>query len=201
MFTNLSDSEQKELQTLVNHLLSVNFIVKEIDKSGYYMAKRHKEKLEQFFQFLGWKFVFDERLEVVLVKSSKGQHQRRLNRDESIWLLILRLIYQEKREGISLANFPMVTLYEIKRKYETFRLPELQKTKLRDFVRLCIHFQLLEPLDPDWQSEDCRFRLFHTWVYMVEAESLEKVSLKIDRYVVDEMEESGDEVAEKTEAR
>lgn len=201
MFTNLSDSEHKELQTLVNHLLSVNFIVKEIDKIGYYMAKRHKEKLEQFFGFLGWKFVFDERLEVVLVKSSKGLHQRRLTRNESVWLLILRLIYQEKREGISLASFPVVTLYEIKRKYETFRLPELQKTKLRDFVRLCIHFQLLEPLDPDWHFEDCRFRLFHTWVYMVEAESLEKVSLKIDRYVTDEMEESVDEVAEETEAR
>lgn len=201
MFTNLSDSEQNELQMVVNHLLSVNFIVKELDKSSYYTAKRHKEKLEQFFRFLGWKFVFDERLELVLVKSSKGQHQRRLTRDESVWLLILRLIYQEKREGISLASFPMVTLYEIKRKYETFRLPELQKTKLRDFVRLCIHFQLLEPLDTDWHSEDCRFRLFHTWVYMVEAESLEKVSLKIDRYVTDEMEESADEVAEKTEAR
>lgn len=201
MFTNLSELEQKELQTVINQLLSVNFIVKEKDKSGYYMGKRHKEKLEQFFHFLGWDFVFDDRLEIILVTSPKGLHQRRLTREESIWLLVMRLIYQEKREGLSLSNFPVVTLYEIKRKYEAFKLPELQKTKLREFIRMCSHYQLMQPLDSDWHSDDCRFCLYHSWVYMVKAESIEKVSYKIDRYVTDEMEEQADEMVTEIETR
>lgn len=201
MLPNISEQEQTDLKVIINHLLSVNFLLKETDKGNYFIAKRQKAKLEEFFSFLGWDFIFDDRHEVVFVSSPKAMHQRRLSREESIWLLVIRLIYQEKREGISLSNIPMATLYEIKAKYEAFKLPELQKTRLTDFIRLCSQYQLMEAIDQDWHSDDCRFRLFHSWLYMIDGDSVEKISHKLARYEIGDEGESSDEVVKETETR
>ncbi|WP_053367799.1 DUF4194 domain-containing protein [Bacillus sp. FJAT-27245] len=144
-----SELEQKELQEVINKLISVNVLVKELDRNSYYLANRLKPQLEGFFRFLGWDFVIDDRHETVFVTSPTALHRKRLSKEESIWLLVLRILYQEKRESLSLSEFPIVNLYEIKAKYATFQLAAFSKTKLNDYVRLCVHYQLLQPLDKD----------------------------------------------------
>ncbi len=199
MFTSVSESEQKELQDVINKLISTNFLVKELDRASYYLASRHKEKLEEFFQFLGWDFVIDDRHETIFVSSQKGSHRKRLSREESIWMLVLRIIYQEKREGLSLSEFPVTTLYEIRAKYETFRLPSFTKSKVSDYIRLCTSYQLLDPIDSDWHSDDCRFRMFHSWLHMIDGESIQQLNQKILRYEVGTGEEDENEMDEETE--
>jgi hypothetical protein len=199
MYTSVSEIEQKELQDIINKLISTNFLVKELDRASYYLANRHKEKLEGFFQFLGWDFVIDDRHETIFVSSPKGSHRKKLSREESIWMLVLRIIYQEKREGLSLLEFPIITLYEIRAKYETFRLPNFTKSKVSDYIRLCISYQLLEPIDIEWHSDDCRFRMFHSWLYMIDGESIHLLNQKILRYEMETGEEDENEMDEETE--
>ncbi|MFE7060787.1 DUF4194 domain-containing protein [Sutcliffiella sp. NPDC057660] len=200
MFTSVSEKEQKELQDVINKLISTNFLVKELDRASYFLANRHKQKLEEFFQFLGWDFVMDDRHETIFVSSPLGIHRKRLSREESIWLLVLRIIYQEKREGLSLSEFPVTTLYEIRVKYETFRLSGFTKSKVGDYIRLCTSYQLLEPLDSDWHTDDCRFRMFHSWLHIIEGESIQLLNQKILRYEMGTGEEDGNEMDEETEA-
>ncbi|WP_088076838.1 MULTISPECIES: DUF4194 domain-containing protein [Bacillaceae] len=200
MFISGSEIEQKELQDIINKLLSVNFLVKELDRTSYYLANRHKHKLEEFFKFLGWDFVIDDRHETIFVASPKGLHRKRLSREESIWLLVLRIIYQEKREGLSLSEFPITTLYEIKAKYETFRLPSFTKSKVNEYIRLCVRYQLMQPIDSDLHSDDCRFRLFHSWLHMIDSESIQQLNDKISRYELGIGEGDENEMDEETEA-
>jgi Domain of unknown function (DUF4194) len=199
MFTSISESEQKDLQNVINKLISTNFLVKELDRASYYLVNRHKEKVEEFFQFLGWDFVIDDRHETIFVSSQKGTQRKRLSREESIWMLVLRIIYQEKREGISLTEFPVTSLYEIRTKYETFGLPSFTKSKLSDHIRLCTSYQLLDPLDSDWHSDDCRFRMFHSWLHMIDGESIQQLNEKALRYELGTGEEDENEVDEETE--
>lgn len=196
MFTDLSENEQKEFQALINKLLASNYLIKEKDRKSYYFIQRHKLKFEQFFRFLGWDFVLDDRHETVFISSPRASHRRTLTKEESIWMLIVKMIYQEKRESLSLSDFPVTSLYEIKQKYEVFRLPTVNKTKLTEYIRLCQHYQLMEPIDSNWHSQDARFLLYHSWLHMMDSTSMDKLIQKIQLYettaggdLLDEMDE------------
>lgn len=194
MFNSVSESDQEVLQDVMNHLIATNFLVKDLDRNSYYVANRHKERLEEFFNVLGWDFILDDRHEVIFVTSPKMSHRKRFTKEETIWMLVLRMIYQEKREGISLSEFPIITLHEIKSKFETFRLPNLKKSNVIECIRLCKNYQLLEPIGADWHSDDCRFRMFHSWLYMIDAKSVQQLNHKILRYEMGAREEDVNEV-------
>ncbi|MNP68559.1 hypothetical protein D3C76_1645350 [compost metagenome] len=98
---------------------------------------------------------------------------------------------------MSLADFPMVTLYDIRSKYETFQMEWVKPTMLDRLVRLCAQFQLMEPLDAEQRSDDARFKLFHTWMYVIQADEMKQLTERLERYqsekkggILDEMDEA-----------
>lgn len=182
MFSNSSEQEKEKLKDIINQLLAVNFMMKEVDKEKYQVARRHKEELENYFKFLGWEFVVDDRNDCLALISPRQDHRMRMTKEESIWLLILRLLYQEKRQGISLSEFPMVTLFDIKHKYQTFKFAFPNKSLLKQMVGFCKRYQLIEVKGADVTSDDCPFLLYHTFLHVVDTELLEGVAAKIQRY-------------------
>jgi hypothetical protein len=61
----------------------------------------------------------------------EGAHRRRLNRDTTIWLLLLRLIYAEKRERVevSLTRYPTLSIEELYQRYTEFLPGQAVKKK------------------------------------------------------------------------
>lgn len=202
MFEKLSEQEREKLRDLINRLLNVNFLVKELEREHYQTARKLRGPLEEFFKFLNWDFQLDERNECVFAFSKEGVHRLRLTRDESTALLVLRLLYQEKRQGMILTEFPLTSKYEIRAKYETFRLPFPGKTRFQDIIKLFTQYKLLQAIDDDVNLDDCRFRLFHTMLYALDAESIERIHERIKAYDLEsEEEELFDEVDEAATAR
>jgi hypothetical protein len=196
----LGESDKQKMGAALNRLLANNFLVKERDREAYMFLRRNREAAQAFFRFLQWEFILDDRHEVVYVQGPDSTIRRAFNRDETIWMLILRLIYQEKRETLSLSEFPITTLYEIRSKYDTFRLPWINMTTLDRLVRLCTRHQLLDTLDNDVRSDDCRFRLFHSWIYFINMDEVKALAERIERYRQREEGDLFNEVAEETPA-
>ena len=196
----LGESDKQKMAAALNRLLANNFLVKERDREAYMFLRRNREAAQAFFRFLQWEFILDDRHEVVYVQGPDSTIRRAFNRDETIWMLILRLIYQEKRETLSLSEFPITTLYEIRSKYDTFRLPWINMTTLDRLVRLCTRHQLLDTLDNDVRSDDCRFRLFHSWIYFINMDEVKALAERIERYRQREEGDLFNEVAEETPA-
>ncbi|MNI36015.1 hypothetical protein D3C73_900530 [compost metagenome] len=90
---------------------------------------------------------------------------------------------------MSLADYPMVTLHEIRSKFETFRIEWVGRTALDKLIRLCAQFQLLEAMDEDHRADDARFKLYHTWMYVVQADEIAQLTERLERY--DAAEEGG----------
>ncbi|MDE8565585.1 DUF4194 domain-containing protein [Anoxybacillus rupiensis] len=192
----LGEADKQKMSTALNRLLLVNFLVKEKDRETYMLIRRNREAAQTFFRFLGWEFVMDERHECIYVQGPDSSMRRSLSREETLWMLILRLIYQEKREALSLSEFPMTTIYEIRTKYETFRIPWVNMTKLEKLVRLCARYQLLDAMDADLRSDDTRFRLFHSWIYLVNMDEVRAIAERIERYATKKEGDLLDEVDE-----
>lgn len=185
----LGEADRQKMSAALNRLLANNILIKEKDRDTYLFIRRNREATQSFFRFLGWDFVLDERHECIYVQGPDSSLRRSLTRDETLWMLILRLIYQEKRESLSLSEFPMTTLHEIRAKYETFRIPWLNATTLDKLIRLCGRYQLLDALDPDIRMDDARFRLFHSWIYVINMDEVKAIAERIERY---EMKREGD---------
>lgn len=197
MFHDMSESEQGKVRDVINRLFEMNLLVKEKDREAYTLIRRHRSSLESYFRFLGWELTVDERHECVFLHIPDGRLRKRLDREQTLWLLVLRLLYEEKRQGLSLSEYPMVTLYDIRSKYETFRLDWVNKTTLDKLIRLSVEYQLLEPLDEENRSDDARFKLFHTWIYLIQADEMRELIERLERYktgegggLFDEMDEA-----------
>lgn len=196
MWEEISEQERQKIKVVLNGLLAVNFLIREKDRDGYAVVRRHKGAIEDYLKMLDWEMIVDERHECVFLQSPYSSFRRTLDREMSIWLLILRLLYQEKRQGLSISAFPATTIHEIRTKYETFRLPWLGKTKLDQAIKLCTRYQLAEALDTDIRSDDCRIVLYHTWLYVIDLEQLNGLQGRIEQYMAGEEKGIFDEVVQ-----
>lgn len=197
MFAELGDAEQAKVRQVLNRLFEVNLLVRDKEREAYAIIRRHSQALEAYFRFLGWELTVDERHECVFLHLPDVRLRRRLDREQTLWLLVLRLLYEEKRQGLSLADYPMVTLHEIRSKYDTFRLEWVGRTALDRLIRLCAQFQLLDAMDEDHRADDARFKLYHTWMYVIQADEVAQLVERLERYeaaeeggLLDEMDET-----------
>lgn len=190
----LSEQERVRIRNVIQSLLACNFLTREHDAALYIAARRYREELAEYFQVVGWEFRVDERYEIVWLLSTGMAHRRSLTLEESIWLLVLRLIYEEKRTGLNLSSFPMTTLAEIRAKYLAFHLPDLKKTAIQRLTQLARQYRLADVLDRDL-SEEARICLFHTLALAVDGEKVSDLHNRLELYR-QRKEESDEETAE-----
>ncbi|GEM_PF-712091 len=186
MFDDINLPEKEKLVDVINYLLGTNFLISTTEREKYFIARKYEDHLQKFFRSFGWEFRCDTQNEVAFVSSLDAVHRRSLKLEESTWLLVLRLLYEEKRGELSWAECPVATLAEIRTKYEAFNLRLFDgrnKTKLKDLVSLTRRYNLIDQLDEDINSEDCKFRLFHSLIYAVPADGVELIRNKIQKYV------------------
>jgi hypothetical protein len=138
-------------QEIANYLLNNCFIIGNVDatRDKYYYVINHEEAFREVFQPLGYTMVIHRNLRVVQLVNSLGAGKLILRKYESIILLILRLLYIQKRESLS-TNEAMVTVSveEIKNEYEKLNLPrKLDKKLLEDSLVNIKKYNLAMPLD------------------------------------------------------
>ena len=138
-------------QEIANYLLNNCFIIGNVDstREKYYYVINHEEAFREVFLPLGYTVVIHRNLRVIQLVNSLGAGKLILRKYESIILLILRLLYIQKRESLS-TNEAMVTasVEEIKNEYDKLNLPrKLDKKLLEDSLVNIKKYNLAMPID------------------------------------------------------
>jgi hypothetical protein len=132
-YSQLTNSEQQQLSDAVRRLLSDGLVWREHehDRPIYNFLVRRRELVAAYLLVAGWELRYDERIAVFQVVHREGAHRRRLSRDTTIWLLLLRLIYAEKRERVevSLTRYPTISIEELYQRYTEFLPGQAVKKK------------------------------------------------------------------------
>ena len=140
-YTQLSAGEQALFAEATRRLLAEGLIWRgdEGDTRAYSFLLRRRELVAEYLQVAGWELRHDERAHVFQVVHRDGAHCRRLNRDTTVWLLLVRLFYAEKRERVelSLTRYPTVTVGDVAQRYAEFFSGQAvrKKTSLDDALR------------------------------------------------------------------
>jgi hypothetical protein len=156
-----SQVQKEKFKIAANKLLNSCFIIKkkEDTRSDYIFILQNNEMFTEYFNLLGYSLVINETQGVIALNSSTGTGRLRLKKIESIILLILRLLYIEKRKDLSLTEDVMVLSEEIHQKYSMLKIqakPNLDKTTLREAARLFKKYNIILPIDRDVTTVDAR---------------------------------------------
>jgi hypothetical protein len=185
-YSSLSSSQKEDFKRIVNRLLSIGFLTKrkEDNKRDYYFIENHRDIFSNYFSIAGWELEMDETFGVVHLVNTSNMNRHQFRLYESILLLIIRILYYEKMQELSLAENVIITTDEIHQRFAALKLRNkpIDKTTLKSAVRLFKKFNLLDPLDSDVSQGDARIIVYPTILLAVKVEDIRKIFDKLESY-------------------
>lgn len=178
--------DQDEFRRISNKLINVCFVCKQNQaaRGDYYFILKYKEKFEELLGTLGYRLEINEEYGVVQLVNALGTNRQNLKLYESIILLILRILFDEKKRELSVSDEVIVNLGDIQDKFLSLKIRDkmIDKTTMGNSLRLFKRFQLVELLDPDIRSEESRVLIYNSILMAVRVEDIKSVYEKIDSY-------------------
>ncbi len=167
-----SQVQKEKFRIAANKLLNSCFLIKkkEDTRNDYIFILQNKELFIEYFDLLGYRLEISESQGVVSLINSNGTGRLRLKKIESILLLLLRLLYLEKRKELSLTEDVVVLTDELNQKYSMLKIDSksnLDKTTLRETLRLFRKYNLVTVIDKDAAASDARIKIYPSILFAV----------------------------------
>lgn len=171
---------------ICNRLLSRCFICRknEPEKIDYYFVLKHKEKFNEYFSVLSYRLEINEEYGVIQLTNSENFNRYSFKLAESVILLILRILYDEKKRELSMGDDIIVNVGDVHDRFAALKIRDrmLDKTTLRNAFNTLRRFSIIEMLDSDVASEESRIIVYDSILMAVRVENIKLVYEKIDNY-------------------
>jgi hypothetical protein len=162
----LTEKARRDLPRVLNRLLGQTFLYYDVeaDKDDYYFVHRYRPVCETLLHLVGFRLLHDEYHRIFQVVSEFGYCRTHYRLDETLLLVVLRKLYEERVEHLSLANDPVVTIGEVREEYRTITGKErdLGIVQYEDLLRRLRAKGLVDTLDGrtiDVRDDEARLRL------------------------------------------
>ncbi len=186
LFSGMLQKDRDEFTRLCNRLLSNCFLCKSNvnSKSDYYFVLKYKEKFTGYLSVLGYRLEINEEYGVIQLTNPQNYNRLNLKLYESIILLILRVLYDEKRRELSASDEVIINVGDIHDKYLSLKIRDkmIDKTTLRNALGVFRRFQLIEILDKNLEAEDSRIIIFESILMAVRVEDIKAAYDKLEIY-------------------
>lgn len=186
LYNKLNSREKEDFKKVCNKLLSICFICGKIEsnKSDYYFILRNKEAIKEYFSPLGFNLEINEEYKVVQLVNQLNFNRMKLNLWESIVILVLRVLYDEKRREISMSSEVLINVGDIQEKITALKIRDkiIDKGALNNTLRTFKRYNILINLDKDLTLEDTRLIIHPTILMAIRVEDLKSVYDRINNY-------------------
>lgn len=190
-YERLTNVHKATFKDIANKLLASTFLArdKKDNKDNYYFVVSYKEVFDEFFAILGYEVKLDQGVGSIMLKSDQNTGFLKLRRDETIILLILRILYHERLKETSLNENVVITVLDIHEKYNFLEIKKrINKTDLVSALRLFRRFNLIETIG-DITMSNTKVVIMPTILYAINTEEITEVYNTVSRIVS----EAGDE--------
>lgn len=186
MFEGMLQRDRDEFTRISNRLLSQCFICmkNETTRADYYFIMKHKDKFTEYLSMLGYRVEINEEYGVVQLVNTQNYNRYNMKLFESVILLILRILYDEKKRELSVSDEVLVNMGDIHEKFMSLKIRDkmIDKTTLRNAISTLRRFQLVEPLDRDLSNEDARLIIYDSILMAVRVEDIQAAYKKLENY-------------------
>lgn len=165
LYEKFNDKEKNMFSIVANKLLNNCFLSKDKkdNKDAYYFVLNYKRAFDEYFRIIDWEVVLIQDTGAVQLLSTTNKNLLRLKKTESVILILLRILYQEK-----ISNFTdggdliKVRVDDIHQKYDSLEYrKKIYKTDLVAILRMFRKFNLIEPLG-DVTKGSCEIIIYPT---------------------------------------
>ena len=178
--------DKDEFTRICNRLLSNCFICRrnETARGDYYFITRYKEKFTQYLAVTGDRLEINEEYGVVQLTNPQNYNRYNMKLFESVILLILRILYDEKKRELSVSDEVIINMGDIHEKFLTLKIRDkmMDKTTLRNAISTMRRFQLVEVLDKELSNQDSRLIIYDSILMAVRVEDIRQAYEKLENY-------------------
>jgi len=178
VFEKLSGYEREEFQRIVNDLLTTTFVLKEtwnnrdnrlVLNQAYLFIERNYALFQQTSNALGWEIQIYDSQGFIQATSPFSSSRVRLNMFQTYFLYVLRFIYEDKKNDISLSKGVTCSVRDvITRMVEVFRLADRRpgKAHIDDTLQILKKFRIIDVINLTGVDFD-RTIIIHPTIYRV----------------------------------
>ena len=157
LYNALTDNERDKFSIIALKLIKVNFLLRIKNLDYYLFILQHKELFRLYFDFINFELYVREDKEVIYIKNDNTKLGKNLTKNETLCLLVLRLLYEEKLKEVSLSNDIEVSATELQNKlyattFDQSNNDRVKKTNLDNMLKV---FRLHDIID--YKSKDLGF--------------------------------------------
>jgi hypothetical protein len=192
LIRDLSSDEFERFRSAVHLLTSKTFIIRGIDKEReiYDFTVRNIALFEAWFSCMDASLVRDESLGVIAFRGS-GNTRLYFTKDEICAVLVLRLLYEDKKLEVTLTKFPVVSVRDFQDKFNAMTGDEIKKTALINVLRRLSSCKLISVESQDYADPEGIIQLYPSIPLSIDRNALdEAVALLGDKENSDEGEET-----------
>jgi len=200
LLQDIPEKSRREVPRIVNRLLGQTFLYQDVDsdKDDYYFVHRHRAVFDGLLELTGFNLLHDDYHRIFQVVSEYGYSRARFKLDESLMIVVLRKLYEEKIEHLSLANDPVVTIGEVREEYRTItgRERDLGMVQYETLLRRLRSLGLVETIDGrniDVRDGEARLRLRGSVKLILPIQSADEMEAWLRKYRAGGNDESGDD--------
>lgn len=170
--------QKEKFRMAANKLLNKCFLLKnkEDTRKEYIFIRQNKELFLPYFDLLGYDIKINEDQGVIAAVNQFGTGRLALGKYESIFLLILRLLYVEKRKELSAFSTEITVLMEeIRERYTMLKVkakPIMDKGMERQMVSLFKKYNIINNIDTDVNQPDARISIYPSVLMAVPVENV-----------------------------
>lgn len=202
LLSDIPEKSRRDVPRIVNRLLGQTFLYQDVDsdKDDYYFVNRHRAVFEGLLELTGFNLLHDDYHRIFQVVSEYGYSRARFKLDESLMIVVLRKLYEEKIEHLSLANDPVVTIGEVREEYRTItgRERDLGMSQYEMLLRRLRTLGLVETIDGrniDVRDGEARLRLRGSVKLILPIQSADEMEAWLRKYRAGGNEEENEEEA------
>lgn len=206
-YNELSYSDQNAFGTTINRILLKGFIVRDIFdprekiikiSPDYRYIERNYELINEYLNFSNWSIEIDKILGVVSLVNLSGENHIRLDRESSLILFVLRMIYENERKESNLAgeSIYITTPVLIRTMLEHGILMPGKKLTGRGIaksLRLLASHNIITKVSGNYDEGSVAFYILPSICYALDNEKIRAMSLALDKEM-SESEEISDEI-------
>ena len=185
----LPEKVRRDIPRAVNRLLGQTFLHQDVeaDKDDYYFVHRHREVFETLLALCGFKLLHDDYHRIFQAVSEFSYCRAHYRLDETLMIVVLRKLHEERSEQLSLAADPVVTVGEVREEYRTITGKErdLGIIQYETILRHLRALGLIETLDGhtiDVRNSETRLRLRGSIRMILPVQSADEMEAWLRKY-------------------
>ena len=186
-YERLNNAEKELFKKLVNLILAKSFFIRDYfdEKESrmrihgdYKFMERHWELFTGYLSFGGWTLHKDNTYGVIHLISQYEYNRFQFNKFTTMILLTLRLIFEEKREEVSLRNEVVIQNHELVQKMTVLGVVEKKPAfkDLTEALKTLAGFNILGKLSGKWDSPEATLMILPSILFILANERISQLN-------------------------